>query len=192
MMAEQSQERKFEKHAHRALVVTSGAANTCAIEDTHIPYLYHGGMEAEALEQDEQDKLILCLGGYGGRSDISQAEWSRCWWRDNKVGRMLPPMLLLAWLSPHDSFFESAIALSRSSVEEYSKGIGVVSEAATYSASDYDPAPDFERREWRGTFSVSYPEKIIFSQVVELKTAELPRWKPHVTLDLHRLERVNE
>ena len=50
----------------------------------------------------------------------------------------------------------------------------------------------FETRDWRGTFCLPHVEKMMFSQELELKTAQLPQWKPHLTIDLNRLERVNE
>ena len=60
------------------------------------------------------------------------------------------------------------------------------------SASVFNVEQDFETRDSRGTFALSHAKKVIFSQEIELKTAQLPPWKPHVTIDLHRLERVNE
>lgn len=41
---------------------------------------------------------------------------------------------------------------------------------------------------WRGIFSPTYNRKILFSQKVEFQTSELPRWKPHITIDRRTLE----
>jgi len=49
-----------------------------------------------------------------------------------------------------------------------------------------------ERRVWRGVFCPPYRREVLFSQQVEIRTAELPRWKPHITIDSRRLERLDE
>lgn len=49
-----------------------------------------------------------------------------------------------------------------------------------------------EPRVWRGVFSPTYPREVLFSQEIEMRTAELPRWRPHITIDLGRLETPDE
>jgi hypothetical protein len=39
---------------------------------------------------------------------------------------------------------------------------------------------------WRGTYCLAHGEKILFSQDIEFKTADLPRWKPRVLMNRHR------
>ena len=45
---------------------------------------------------------------------------------------------------------------------------------------------------WRGTFGPAYDRKVLFSQEVVVKTADLPRWQPLVTIDRRTLERQTE
>lgn len=52
--------------------------------------------------------------------------------------------------------------------------------------------PEHEPRIWRGVFSPLYPRKRLFSQQIEIRTADLPRWKPHITIDRHALARKEE
>ena len=40
----------------------------------------------------------------------------------------------------------------------------------------------------RGTFTVAYQRETIFSQQVNIRTASLPRWKPHITLSRRAIE----
>lgn len=47
-------------------------------------------------------------------------------------------------------------------------------------------------RIWRGVFSPSYARQILFLQDVDIQVSGLPRWKPHVAIDLRRLEREDE
>ena len=41
----------------------------------------------------------------------------------------------------------------------------------------------------RGVFSPKYHRKVLFSQPVNFKTSDLPRWKPKVVIDRRTLER---
>jgi hypothetical protein len=174
------------------LVAISGAANTYIIESKPI-WSGHGGRETEAFQVSEEGKIFLCLESTGRLNDLSlaQTDWAGCVWQHRKIGRIIPSMLLLAWLSPPDVVFQSPTAFIRGFLEECSLGIGSVDETSD-SASLLNADQNFETRPWRGIFCISHTEKVIFSQEVELKIAELPHWKPHVTIDLHRLERVNE
>lgn len=45
---------------------------------------------------------------------------------------------------------------------------------------------------WRGIFSPTYPRKELFSQHLEIQTANLPRWKPYITTDRRTLERAED
>ena len=51
-----------------------------------------------------------------------------------------------------------------------------------------EPRPDV----WRGIFSPVYDQKVLFSQEVTVRTADLPRWQPHVTIDRRTLEGQTE
>jgi len=48
--------------------------------------------------------------------------------------------------------------------------------------------PEPEPEIWRGIFTPTYKWKALFSQQVEIRTAELPRLKPHITIDRRTLE----
>ena len=45
---------------------------------------------------------------------------------------------------------------------------------------------------WRGVFCPNYNRRILFTEEVILKTAELPRLQPKITIDRRTLERENE
>ncbi len=52
--------------------------------------------------------------------------------------------------------------------------------------------PEAEPEVWRGIFSPTYHRKILFSEIVELQTAKLPRLKPRITLDRRMLSREED
>ena len=45
---------------------------------------------------------------------------------------------------------------------------------------------------WRGVFSPLYHPKVLFSQQIEVRTADLPRWKPRITIDRRTLMRGDD
>jgi hypothetical protein len=44
----------------------------------------------------------------------------------------------------------------------------------------------------RGTFTLPYHRKVLFSESVEIQTFKLPRWKPRVTIDRRVRERAED
>jgi hypothetical protein len=48
--------------------------------------------------------------------------------------------------------------------------------------------PEAEPETWRGVFSPTYKWKPLFSQQIKIRTTELPRLKPHVTIDRRTIE----
>lgn len=52
--------------------------------------------------------------------------------------------------------------------------------------------PEPDRSLWRGVFSPPYRRKFLFSQEHVIRTADLPRWKPHITIDIRRLTRTDD
>lgn len=52
--------------------------------------------------------------------------------------------------------------------------------------------PEPDSSVWRGVFSPLYHPKVLFSQQIEIRTADLPRWKPHITLDRRTLTRGDD
>lgn len=55
--------------------------------------------------------------------------------------------------------------------------------ASVISRSELRQRPEPDTRVWRGVFSPPYRRKELFSQSVKLRTADLPKWKPHITID---------
>jgi len=45
---------------------------------------------------------------------------------------------------------------------------------------------------WRGVFSPLYHPKVLFSEQIEVRTADLPRWKPRITIDRRTLTRGDD
>ncbi len=52
--------------------------------------------------------------------------------------------------------------------------------------------PEPEPTTWRGVFAPTHSREVLFSQQVEIRTADLPRWKPHITIGRRTLERDDE
>ena len=160
---------------------------------THHPaWLYSTGVSATATEMDTADSLdiaektvsireqspgvaliIPCSSG-GGESDIEYlGEGKKYLWRE----AILPQ---LAYASAKQPFIYVAF-------EEY---LGSPGEAA----ASMSPWPDLweriepEPERLRGVFSHTPHRKILFSQTLKLKTAELPRWKPKAVIDVRTFE----
>jgi hypothetical protein len=45
---------------------------------------------------------------------------------------------------------------------------------------------------WRGVFSLTYDRRILFSKTIRVRTSELPRWKPQITISRRIVEMENE
>ncbi|MEH2034616.1 MAG: hypothetical protein V7K67_34315 [Nostoc sp.] len=45
---------------------------------------------------------------------------------------------------------------------------------------------------YKGVFSVAHKPEILFSKPIELKTKELPRFKPHITITRRMVESDEE
>ncbi|MBI1928637.1 hypothetical protein HYR99_30890 [Candidatus Poribacteria bacterium] len=45
---------------------------------------------------------------------------------------------------------------------------------------------------WRGIFAPTHRRKILFSQRLKICTNQLPKWKPHLTIDRHTLARAED
>ena len=52
--------------------------------------------------------------------------------------------------------------------------------------------PEPEPRIWRGIFSPTYQQKILFSQKVKIQTDKIPRLKPHITIDRRTQTRAED
>ena len=183
MKIEALREEDPKRKGYKALMVTSGAANTSLIEDDHF-YFVHGGRQADAFELGEDSSFVVCVGSISSLKEMHLADWGTCLWRGNKFGRVIPST------SEHPLGWSAALILhpiigsSRSNVEEPAN-VETVSETVS-SFSGVSPETEFEASPWRGTYCLAHSAKILFSQDVEFKTADLPRWKPRVIIDRHR------
>lgn len=174
---EDDQQRK----GYKTLIASSGAANTALLEDEHY-YFVHGGRQAEAFEFGGNDTLVVCVGNIGSLKETQLADWVTCLWRANKFEHIIIP-----FMSEHVAGWQAAVklpplnALSCTNVEEPAN-VDNVSETVSFSAG-LTPEAEVEAFPWRGTYCVVHTEKILFSQNVEIRTSELPRWKPRVIID---------
>lgn len=55
-------------------------------------------------------------------------------------------------------------------------------------AAEPEPDPSV----WRGVFVVNVPRKVLFTKRLRFKTADLPRWEPHIVIDRRTIERNDE
>ncbi len=181
MTIEAFREDDQKRKGYKALIVSSGAANTALIDDEHWSFV-HGGRQAEALELGGDNTLVVCVGNIGSLKETHLADWVTCLWRTNRVEPIVIP-----FLSEHVAGWQAAAklpplkALSCTNVEEPAN-VDNVSEMISFSAGLTLEA-EVEALPWRGTYCLPYAEKILFSQNVEVRTSELPRWKARVTID---------
>ena len=64
--------------------------------------------------------------------------------------------------------------------------------ASTTLWSELWQRPEPDPKVWRGIFSPPYRRKALFSQSVELRTADLPKWRPHITIDRRTRTRAED
>jgi len=168
---------------YKTLMVTSGATNTSLIEQEHF-YFVHGGRQADAFELGEDSSFVVCVGSVSSLKETQFADWGICVWRGNKFGRLSPSTSEHRLGRSAAAITHPIIALSRANVEEPANVENVGETVSSFSG--VSPETEFEAFTWRGTYCLAHSEKILFSQNVEFKTADLPRWKPRVIIDRHR------
>lgn len=178
----EAQEDDRSRKGYMALMASSGAANTAFVEDEHF-YFVHGGRHPEAFELGADSTFVVCI-GISPLKKMSFEEWGRCVWRSNKFGRVILSASHLPGRAQSGAM-HSGIALSRPNVDEPAT-VEKVSDAAS-SLPELRADAEFETFPWRGTYCVAHTQKVLFSQNVEFKTSDLPRWKPRVILDRDRL-----
>ena len=182
MKIEDFRDEDQKKKGYKALMVTSGATNTDLIEDEHF-YFIHGGRQAEALELGGDSTFVVCVGSISSLKEIHLADWGTCVWRGNKFGRIIPSISERLFGLPAATKLRPVAESARASIEQPSN---VENGSETVSSSvGFSPETDFDAFPWRGTYCLAHAEKILFSQNVEFKTADLPRWKPRVIIDRH-------
>jgi hypothetical protein len=64
--------------------------------------------------------------------------------------------------------------------------------ASTTLGSEPWQRPEPDAKVWRGVFSPPYRRETLFSQRVECRTADLPKWKPHISIDRRTLARAED
>ena len=181
MTIEASREDEQQRTRYKALMVSSGAANTALLEDENCSFL-HGGRQAEAFDFGGNNTFVVCVGNIGSLKETRLVDWITCVWRPNRFEHITFPDI-----SEHVMGWQAAAklpplkALSCTIVEEPAD-VDNMSETASFSAG-LTPEAEVEALHWRGTYRVPHTEKILFSQTVEVRTSELPRWKPRVTID---------
>jgi hypothetical protein len=97
-------------------------------------------------------------------------------------------MILAGCLAPSNSGLYSPVVFSHGVVDEGKFPFECFTETTALSTSVIEDNP---QHIWRGISSLQPIEKILFTEEIKVKTSELPPWRPHVTIDEKRLERVN-
>lgn len=151
--------------------------DTVSLEGTDMDVVYVQGISAESGLTGGQSRgvaVIVACASVGGKSDIDYVcEGHKYFWR--RVGT-----LGLKYASVRQPFIYEAL-------EEY---LGFPGEAV----ASMSPWPDlWERVEpeptrLRGVFSHTPHRKVLFSETLKFKTADLPRWKPKVIIGLRTFE----
>jgi hypothetical protein len=175
-------EDELRKTDYKALLASSGAANTVLLEPE--PYYFvHGGRQAEAFEFGGNNTLVVCVGSTGSMAETQFADWIMSLWKVHRFEHIVLPLMVeqfKGWQTVGKS--PPLKALSCANVEE--PDCVDVSETVSFSAGLSSEA-DINESPWRGIYCVPHTEKMLFSQSVEIKTSELPRWKPRVIIDRH-------
>jgi hypothetical protein len=170
------------KKCYKALMVSSGAANTALIEDEHFSFV-HGGRQSEAFELGGNSTFIVCIGSISSLKKIHPADWSTCIWHGNTFGRMIP-LTFEHGLGWHEAVnLHPVIALTHTKVDEPNIVENVSETVSSFSEIGFES--ELEVSPWRGTYCLPHTGKILFSQDMEFKTSDLPRWKPRVIIDRH-------
>jgi hypothetical protein len=83
----------------------------------------------------------------------------------------------------YPSFQETSSSTARIVLSEVAEELSIESVTTKVDCA----TPDAERR--RGVFAPEHTREILFTDVTELRVAELPRWRPRVTIDRRSLAR---
>ncbi len=98
------------------------------------------------------------------------------------------PMRKLFWVAGSAGWAGGKFPCVIGTPEEYLLSANVAVATASLVWTDLfeesEPRPDV----WRGIFSPIYDQKVLFSQELIVRTVDLPRWQPHVTIDRRTLE----
>jgi hypothetical protein len=181
-------EDSFRGNTSNRWFVTSGASNTSLIEDEPF-YFVHGGRQTEAFEVGTRSGVFLYFSRGEAFKELCFPDWRNCFWPGVNFERLdlSGITLLLYW--PASWRLQPPKTLSRSLVEELPPDFEcAVERLSSTSNRDNEPAVLPQR----GTFFLAHKRQPLFTQEVELRTAELPRWRPHLTIDQRTFDRNNE
>lgn len=70
--------------------------------------------------------------------------------------------------------------------------LGLPGDTGASTTSEPWQGPEPDAKVWRGVFSPPYHCEVLFSKTVELRTADLPKWKPHITIDRRTRTRAED
>jgi hypothetical protein len=121
-----------------------------------------------------------CLVFFRGASpeDISTKERNTIW------GKYYWPVLRAHW--PSLSRWKNYILSFEVSGEQLGYPEHVVTRASRW--PDLWHQDEVDPTVWRGVFPLTHKKKVLFTKQIKLRSTEIPRWKPTITLDRRRLE----
>ncbi len=90
-------------------------------------------------------------------------------------GEQIPPLLVFVYYGTREEGLEGDPEIK-----------------AKLSQSGLWQRPEPDSSAWRGVFSPLYHPKVLFSEQIEVRTADLPRWKPCITIDRRMLKRGDD
>jgi len=107
-------------------------------------------------------------------------------------GAIRGPMRRLYWVAGSAGWEGGKSPCVIGTPEEYLLSPNIAVATTSLAWTDLFEESEPKPQVWRGTFGPVYDRKVIFSQEVVVKTADLPRWQPHVMIDRRTLERQGE
>lgn len=103
----------------------------------------------------------------------------------NKLLEMFAPEFKTGFPSFYDSIYTFVLS---EGYPEFNKQS--VSDTATL--SELVESPEYVSLDLKGVFSPQYGRKVLYSQLLEVKTAELPHFKPYISIDRRTLSREED
>jgi hypothetical protein len=178
----------FMGRAPNRWIVSSGASNTSLIEDEPF-YFVHGGRQTETLELPREGGAIIYFSGSVLFKEPRLTDWRNCFWPGHNFERLDLSGITFLLYRPAATCLQPLQKSSRSLEEELTPDFETALER---SSSTFNGENEPEVMPQRGTFFLAHGRQTLFTQEVEFRTAELPRWRPHLTIDQRSLDRNNE
>lgn len=180
-------ERRFYARAARPEEVDRPAA-TSMIQAEHFGLLYGAGeLTALATLHLSGDAIDLrWLLGEDVLKDPVVPQRIQCVWRRPIISQ---PTISATFTEvfPVGTTYVLRVEVSEENIAHTEFSMANISDRAIASLQA-EPEPSM----WRGVFSPPHQKKVLFSQEVNIRTAELPRRKPHIAINLRRLEREDD